>query len=98
MVTSENRGSRWRLFAILILPLLHLCVCMVVAHVGPNVNLEPIIIIDAPFSLFVLLLMGWDSPHPLIWFGVLGTLWWYLLARFVELETGRLMRYLRKYR
>jgi hypothetical protein len=42
--------------------------------------------------------MGWDSPHPLIWFGILGTLWWYLLALFVELELKKLIAFFKKRR
>jgi hypothetical protein len=93
-MSSGNGTSRWRLFALLILPFLHLCACAVAAH-GPVVDLQPIIVIDTPLSFLVLALAGWASPHLLIWFGILGTLWWYLVALFVELEARKLILFFR---
>ncbi len=94
-MVSKPRPSCWRLFALFILPFLHLCACLIIAFVDPNVGLEPIIVIDTPFSFLVMALGGLDSPHLLIWFGILGTLWWYLVARFVELEARKLILFLK---
>ena len=98
VVNNGVRTNRGWVFLAFVLPLLHLCLCVAIAFASPSVGLEPIIRIDLPFSLLLLAVVGWGSPHLLIWFGILGTLWWYLLIRFVQIEWSRLIGFMRKRR
>jgi hypothetical protein len=42
---------------------------------------EQMIKVDFPFSI-VLVGLSFRSDRPLLWFGVLGSLWWFFLAWF----------------
>ena len=37
----------------------------------------------------IILTISYDFNHPLIVFGILGTLWWYLLSRAAEMVLMR---------
>jgi hypothetical protein len=73
----NNRG--WTIRSILllsVLPSVHLCAC---ATVLVSRSLHFMLIADFPVSgLF--LVLAWRFGHPLLWFVILGTAWWYLLA------------------
>lgn len=64
-----------------LLPALHLCACLVIAIAKIESGWEQMIKIDFPFSLLLVALM-YAKDHPLLWFGVLGTLWWFFLPWF----------------
>lgn|GEM_PF-2265749 len=77
-----SRG--WQLVSV-ILPLMHICLCIGNAPSDTKVGyLLPLIYVDFPLSI-VLLGLAWNSHYLFVWFGVLGTLWWYLLVRFAEI-------------
>lgn len=65
------------------MPSLHLCACFVfaLAHLGSAWGYMPSV--DFPMSL-IILFISYSFDHPLLLFGTLGTLWWYLLSRVVE--------------
>src|ERR1035438_1842809 len=82
MATNKRRINRGWQYAAVIAALLHMCLCIAAAMFEQSGRLEQIVtLVDLPFSI-VLIIVGWNSPHLLIWFGVLGTLWWYLLVIF----------------
>jgi hypothetical protein len=82
------RGLRARLAYIL--PSLHLAASLVLTSGWLDSGLDYLIKIDYPASaLIVSAVYSWD--HPLILFATLGTVWWYLLGRLVEIVGGRLM-------
>ena len=47
--------------------------------------------VDFPFSA-LLIIFDWRYDYPLLWFGVFGTLWWYLLSREAEVILDRFLR------
>lgn len=66
-----------------VLPLFHLSCCIATRLVdGPWM---PVILSEIPLGP---LLLGAASrfDYPLFWFGVLGTLWWYLIGHVVLAE------------
>jgi hypothetical protein len=97
MTNSEREKPRWQMIGLFIFPFLHICVCVATAFSRPVVDLEPLTMIDAPFSFFIIALMGWNTHHPLIWFGILGSVWWYLLAVFFDLEIRKAGAFFRKH-
>jgi hypothetical protein len=72
-----------RVFAVCkyLLPILHLCACLVIAIAKIESGWEQMIKIDFPFSLLLVALI-YAKDHALLWFGVLGTLWWFFLPWF----------------
>jgi hypothetical protein len=67
-----------------VLPLLHILVCLVIAGARIESGWEFLMVADLPASaLFLSIIYNFD--HPLILFGIFGTLWWYLLSRVVEI-------------
>jgi hypothetical protein len=62
-----------------LLPAMHLCACLVVSAARIESGWEQMIKVDFPFSI-LLAALTWRLEHPLLWFGLLGTLWWYLLS------------------
>jgi hypothetical protein len=65
------------------LPLLHLCACVVMDLGQVSKGWEYLGVIDFPASVLVGAI-GYNFDHPLVLFGVLGTLWWYFLSRVAE--------------
>jgi hypothetical protein len=53
--------------------------------------------VDLPFS-FLLAPLMWGTLDPLLYFGTLGTLWWYLLSRAAEIWGGKLVVTIQKRR
>jgi hypothetical protein len=62
-----------------LLPLLHLCACLTVTLRGIESGWQYMTMIDAPASVLVIALI-YNFDHPFILFGIVGTLWWYLLS------------------
>lgn len=62
-----------------LLPVLHLCACFTIAAAGIGAGWQYMTMIDAPASVLVIALI-YNFNHPLVLFGVIGTLWWYLLS------------------
>src|SRR5271169_4475623 len=91
---STEPDSIWRRPPILVylLPALHLWVCFYTATSEPTPSWEHMIYIDFPASIF-LVALSWRFEQPLLWFGVLGTLWWFALSwagwRLLRLFTRR---------
>jgi hypothetical protein len=77
-------NSKTRFVLVHLLPFLHLCACVVIGLIGPESGAEYIGHIDLPFTILIAPLVFWSS-HPIVWFAILGTLWWYLLSRGAEL-------------
>ena len=63
------------------LPLVHLCACLFIAVANIESGWEQMIEIDFPFSI-VLVGLVYLKDWPLLWFGVLGSLWWFFLPWF----------------
>ena len=75
-------SRRWYISAV-ILALMHLIAWIANAPSNSRIgNLQPLILLDFPLSV-VLLGLGWNSQHLFLWFGILGTIWWFLLALLV---------------
>jgi hypothetical protein len=62
-----------------LLPALHLCACLSIALAGAESAWRYLFWIDAPASAFILAL-AYNHDRPLILFGTIGTLWWYLVS------------------
>jgi hypothetical protein len=62
-----------------ILPLLHLCTCVIIAATHLVAAWGYMFWVDAPASVFILAL-AYNHIPPLILFGTIGTLWWYLIS------------------
>jgi hypothetical protein len=66
-----------------ILPLLHLCACIMIRVADLESGLHYLILVDFPFS-FVLVALGWPRDNFLVWFSTLGTLWWYFWSHMTQ--------------
>ena len=63
-----------------VLPALHFVLCLAAfPHEGPSHGWHTLVVADFPVSLFAFGLAFRDD-RPLLWFGLLGTLWWALLS------------------
>jgi hypothetical protein len=61
-----------------LLPIIHLCACIVISIAGLE-GWGVMFIVDLPFSILIAPLPWYNVPLP--WaFGVLGTLWWYFVS------------------
>ena len=82
------RRFRKRWYLVLVLPALHLCLCIVIGlgllstgastHAG-GWNWFALFLLDFPFSI-LLMRMALDFNQPGLIFGVGGTLWWLLIS------------------
>jgi hypothetical protein len=63
---------------------LHLLSCLFfgVAHVDAAWGY--MFLVDIPMSV-IILAIAYNFDHPMILFGILGTLWWYLLSRAADM-------------
>ena len=66
-------------FLVCILPFLHLGACLAIWIGHINTGWQKLLIIDFPFSVVLAALMFRDV-NQLLNFGILGTLWWYVLS------------------
>lgn len=85
----ERAKSKRRYLLIHLLPVLHVAACLTVALAGIESGWQYMTMIDAPASVLVIALI-YDFSHPLVLFGVIGTIWWYLLSLAAALLWGRL--------
>jgi len=85
-MTEMKNSLTGRPYLVYLLPFLHLSACLVMwlEHVQ---NLEFMILIDFPSSIPVVALL-YAGFNPWICFGILGTLWWYLLSLAVRWGIG----------
>jgi hypothetical protein len=81
---TETNSLTGRSYLVYLLPFLHLggCLAIWLSH-----NLEYMIVIDFPISILFVVLM-YKGVNPVISFGILGTLWWYLLSLAVRWVVG----------
>jgi hypothetical protein len=81
MFSSLRRPST----GVLVLPGLHLCLCLAVAlEILPRSewsNWFVVFLVDFPISILFLMMQG---VPPILSFGILGTAWWYLLGAIVS--------------
>jgi hypothetical protein len=78
MLGSSNPMCRFRI--VHLLPGLHLFACLTIALAHLNSAWGYLALIDIPMSV-IIIAISYSFDHPLILFGTLGTLWWYLLSR-----------------
>ena len=90
-------GFRARSFLIYLLPILHLCACLIIAVAGLESGWRYMMFADLPASVLIMA-EAYNFDHPLILFGIFGTLWWYLLSRGVEIVGTRVIAAARKHR
>lgn len=74
------RVHRW----VHLLPLLHLCVCVFIGLAHLDRAWGYMFLVDIPMSV-IILAISYNFNHPLLLFGTLGTLWWYLISRAIEM-------------
>jgi hypothetical protein len=86
-----------RSFLIYILPILHLCACLIIAVARLESGWGYMMIVDLPASVLIMA-EAYNFDHPLILFGIFGTLWWYLLSRGFEIVSTRVIAIVRKHR
>jgi hypothetical protein len=81
---TETNSLTGRSHLVYLLPLLHLggCLAIWLTH-----NLQCMIVIDFPLSILFVVLM-YKGVNPVISFGIIGTLWWYLLSLAVRWVVG----------
>jgi len=89
--------STKRLFLLHLLPFLHLCACFAIALARLDSGWQYLTMIDAPASVLVIALI-YNFNHPLILFGIVGTVWWYLLSRAAEMIGSRVFATIRNRR
>jgi len=68
-----------RISLIYLAPFLHLCACLIITVLRIESGWHYMTLADAPASIIVIAML-YDLDHPLIFFGIIGTLWWYLLG------------------
>ena len=75
---------------LLILPALHVILCVVV-QLNPNEwQWFPVFVVDLPFSMLLRFLAFLKFLPPILIFGLFGTLWWYVVSlsiRFLYLKS-----------
>jgi hypothetical protein len=80
MTSMTDHDTRSRPpFLVYLLPVGHLCACFVIELAKIERGWEQLIWIDFPVS-FVAVAMSWRNDQPLLWFGIVGTMWWYLVS------------------
>jgi YD repeat-containing protein len=62
-----------------LLPVLHLLACLTVSLAGIQSGWQYLTMVDAPASVLVIAVI-YSFDHPLVVFGVIGTLWWYVVS------------------
>jgi hypothetical protein len=96
MATNQHRrNGLWRPLSIA-LPLFHLCAWTAIALSDSARGTELLVCVDFPLSAILFLVFGWSSHYLLLWFGMFGTLWWYFVVRFAEIEWNRLIGFWRR--
>ena len=66
-----------------LLPLLHLCACFIIVLGNFESGWEYLTFyVDYPISIFIMSAL-YTFDHPLVLFGTVGTIWWYVLSWLV---------------
>jgi len=60
-------------------PILHICACVAFTLLHLESAWGYMFWVDAPASVFILAL-SYNHDRPLLLFGAIGTIWWYLLS------------------
>ena len=81
MATSDMSGHSPIL--VYFLPILHLGACLAIWLAHSDTGWQKLLVIDFPFSIVLAGLM-FRGIDPLLSFGILGTLWWYVLSLVVR--------------
>ena|SRR2546425_8069205 len=89
--------SRVRFLLIYLLPSLHLCACLTIALARLESGWQYMMLIDVPMSV-IIVAISYNFDHPLLLFGSLGTLWWYLLSRAADMIGTRVFATIRRHR
>jgi hypothetical protein len=76
--------SMGRFFLVHLLPFLHLAACLIIALWRIETGWQTMLLVDFPMSAIVVAII-YNFDHPLLLYGVLGTLWWYLISRVIEM-------------
>ncbi|HKM67929.1 MAG TPA: hypothetical protein VJX70_12250 [Candidatus Acidoferrum sp.] len=84
----SNSFPKGRLLVYL-LPSLHICACL--ATVAMNSDWKYVGLVDYPVSIAAVGLAWHYNWPPFLLFGILGTLWWYLLSRAALFVFDRIM-------
>jgi hypothetical protein len=87
MLSWQSLGPskrRLRFILVHLLPFLHLCACLTIAFAHLESAWQYMMLIDVPMSV-IIVAISYIFDHPLLLFGTLGTLWWYLLSRAAEM-------------
>lgn len=61
------------------MPIIHLFLCGIVERGVIEDGWIFLSVVDLPISIF-LFAEAFADGHPLFWFGIFGTLWWYLVS------------------
>ncbi len=94
-VSMNDRWNKTAARAAFVLPALHLLLC-----IATRTGLLPsegswawflVFLVDFPFSILLLQLL--NVVDPLLVFGILGTLWWYLVSRLLLYCVKRVRHY-----
>ena len=80
-----------------LLPFLHLCACLIIAFARLESGWGYMVLVDIPMSV-IILAISYSFDHPLLLFGTLGTLWWYLLSRAAQMIGTRVFAAIRNSR
>jgi hypothetical protein len=72
--------TKTRFISIRLLPLLHLCACLTIAIVNSD-WWGIMFVVDLPISVLITPLFWYIRP--MLAFGIVGTVWWYLLSRLI---------------
>jgi hypothetical protein len=75
----------WKKLWIHVLPFLHLCACVLTAIANPDSGWKYVGLADYPVSIMEVGLSMRYDVHPLLFFGIIGTAWWYLISLVVFL-------------
>lgn len=86
-----------RILLLHLLPFLHICTCFVIALAHLESGWGYLVVVDIPMSVIVIAI-SYSFDHPLLLFGTLGTLWWYLLSRAAEMIGSRVFAAMRNRR
>jgi hypothetical protein len=74
----------------------HFVACIVIVLARLESGWAYLVMVDTPTSVIIITLL-YSFDHPFITFVILGTLWWYLVARGIEIVLVRTMaRWYRK--
>jgi hypothetical protein len=76
---ANSDASSRNPFLVYLLPFLHLGACLAIWIGHIDTGWQKLIIVDFPFSIVLVGLM-FREVNPLLSFGILGTLWWYVLS------------------